>query len=103
MFTLGDLLPAPDLGDLLLEQLVALAADVGDLLAGDAEVLDGSEDLLGNLGRGLVLGQGIRVVERVICKVQSVRGPDRPSGRLEAIEHRRSNNRAWQKVRRSRS
>lgn len=70
LVTLGDLLPTPDLGDLLLEQLVALAADVGDLLASDAEILDGSEDLLRDLGRGLVLGQGVRVVERVICGVQ---------------------------------
>lgn len=69
LVTLGDLLSTPDLGDLLLKQLVALAADVGDLLASDAEVLDGSEDLLGDLGRGLVLSQGVRVVERVICTV----------------------------------
>lgn len=78
LVTLGDLLSSPDLGDLLLEQLVALAADVGDLLASDAELLDGSEDLLGDLGRGLVLGQGVRVVERVICGVQLARGPCKP-------------------------
>lgn len=78
MVTLGDLLSTPDLGDLLLKQLVALAADVGDLLASDAEILDSSEDLLGDLGRGLVLGQGVRVVERVICDVQSASGPGRP-------------------------
>lgn len=64
--TLDNLLSAPDLGDLLSEQDVALLADVDDLLAGDAEVLDSSEDLLGNLSRGLVLGQGVGVVEGVI-------------------------------------
>lgn len=78
LVTLGDLLSTPDLGDLLLEQLVALAADVGDLLAGNAEILDSSEDLLGDLGRGLVLGQGIRIVKGVICDVRSARGPGRP-------------------------
>lgn len=78
LVTLGDLLSTPDLGDLLLKQLITLAADVGDLLASDAEVLDGSEDLLGDLGRGLVLGQGVRVVERVICTVQLACGPCKP-------------------------
>ena len=84
VITLGDLLSAPDLGDLLLEQLVALAADVGDLLASDAEILDGGENLLGDLGRGLVLGQGVRVVERVICVVRSARGS------TEAVKQARS-------------
>lgn len=65
--TLGDaLLGTPDLVGLLGEQLVTLFADLDDLLAGDAEVLDCGENLLGDLSGGLVLGQGVGVVERVI-------------------------------------
>lgn len=64
--TLLNLLSTPDLGNLLLEELVTLLADVNNLLASDAKVLDSSQDLLGDLGSGLVLGQGVRVVEGVI-------------------------------------
>lgn len=74
-FTLGDtLLGAPDLIGLVSEELVTLLANVDDLLAGDAKVLDGSEDLLGDLSGSLVLGQGVGVVERIICKEGSVVG-----------------------------
>lgn len=66
--TLGDtLLGAPNLVGLLSEELVALLANLDDLLAGNAEVLDGGENLLGDLGGGLVLGEGVRVVEGIIC------------------------------------
>lgn len=63
---LGDLLAAVDLGKLLLDELVALGADVDDLLAGDDELGDLSKDLLRDLSSGLVLGEGIGVVEGVV-------------------------------------
>lgn len=66
--TLGDLLAAVNLGNLLLEQLVALLADVDNLSARDAELRHGSQDLLADLGGGLVLGQSIRVAQRVIWR-----------------------------------
>lgn len=66
--TFGDLLSAVDLGELLLNQLVALLADVDNLGTGHAEVRHGSQDLLGDLGGGLVLGESIGVVEGVVCR-----------------------------------
>lgn len=63
---LGDLLAAVDLGKLLLDELVALLADVDDLLAGGNELGDLSKDLLRDLSGGLVLGEGIGVVEGVV-------------------------------------
>lgn len=68
LLTLVNLLAAVDLGNLLLEELVTLLADLDDLGAGDAKLRDLSEDLLGDLASGLVLGQSIRVVEGVICE-----------------------------------
>ena len=65
--TLGDLLSAVDLCDLLLEELVTLLADVYDLLASNAELGDGLEDLVGDNTGILVLGQGVWVVEGIIC------------------------------------
>lgn len=64
--TLLDLLAAVDLGHLLLDELVALLANLDDLLAGDAEVLDSSQNPLRDLGSRLVLGQGVGVVEGVV-------------------------------------
>ena len=64
--TLVDLLSAVDLGNLFLDELVALLADGDDLLAGNAELGNLGEDLLGDLGGGLVLGEGVGVVEGVI-------------------------------------
>ena len=66
--TFGDLLSAVDLGELLLDQLVALLADVDNLGTGHAEVRHGSQDLFGDLGGGLVLGESIGVVEGVVCR-----------------------------------
>ena len=63
---LGDLLAAVDLGKLLLDELVTLLADVNDLLAGGNELGDLSKDLLRDLSSGLVLGEGIGVVEGVV-------------------------------------
>ena len=71
MRTLVDLLAAVDLGDLLLDELVALLADVDNLLARDAKLGDGGQDLFGDLAGGLVLGQGIRVVEGVVYSFRS--------------------------------
>lgn len=68
LLTLVNLLAAVDLGNLLLEDLVTLLADLDDLGAGDAKLRDLSEDLLGDLTSSLVLGQSIRVVEGVIYK-----------------------------------
>lgn len=69
--TLGDLLPTVNLGHLLLNELVTLLTDLSDLLAGDTEVLDCGQNLLGYLGSGLVLGQSVRVVQRVVCQFGS--------------------------------
>lgn len=71
LLTLVNLLAAVDLGNLLLEELVTLLANLDDLSAGDAKLRDLSEDLLGDLASSLVLGQSIRVVEGVICKRKS--------------------------------
>lgn len=64
--TLGDLLSTVDLADLLLNQLVALVADVDNLGASNAELGDLGQDLLRDLSSGLVLGEGVGVVEGVI-------------------------------------
>lgn len=64
--TFGDLLSAVDLGNLLLNQLVALLADIDDLCTGHAELRHGSQNLFRDLGGSLVLGESIGVVEGVI-------------------------------------
>lgn len=82
--TLGNLLALVDLGNFLIEELVTLLTDLDDLLALQAqsykEILermalreggaqrtrDGLEHFVRNLGSGLVLGQGVRVVEGVV-------------------------------------
>lgn len=64
--TLLNLLAAVDLGHFLLNELVALLADLDDLLAGYAEVLDSSQNPLRDFGSGLVLGQGVGVVKGVV-------------------------------------
>lgn len=64
--TLRDLLSTPDLANLLLKKLVALLANVDNLLAGNAEILDGSKNFFRDLGRRLVLSQGVGVVEGVV-------------------------------------
>lgn len=66
--TLGDLLAAVDLGNLILKQLVALLADFNDLGARDAELGNLGKHLLRDLCSGLVLGESVRVVEGVVCK-----------------------------------
>lgn len=68
--TLGDLLASVDLGDLLLDQLVALLADVDDLGAGDDELGHLGQDLLGDLSSGLVLGEGVGVIQRVVWSLR---------------------------------
>lgn len=65
--TLGDLLSSVDLGDLFLDQLITLLADFDNLCAGNNQLGHLSKNLLGNLGRRLVLGQSIGVVEGVVC------------------------------------
>lgn len=60
------LLSSIDLGDLLVQELVALLADGHDLLASNAELGHLSQNLLGDLGGTLVLCEGIRVVQGVI-------------------------------------
>lgn len=81
--TLGDLLALVDLGNLLLEELVTLLADLDNLLTLEAQsyifgvrllgrkmesvrTSDGLEHFVRNLSGGLVLGQGVRVVEGVV-------------------------------------
>lgn len=64
--TLVNLLASVDLGDLFLNELVTLLADLDNLGAGDDELGDLGQDLLGNLSGGLVLGQGIGVTQSVI-------------------------------------
>lgn len=64
--TLGDLLASEDLGDLLLDELVALLADVDDLAASDAELRHLGQDLLRDLACRLVLGEGVGVVDGIV-------------------------------------
>lgn len=66
ILTLEDLLSTVDLGKLLFKQLVTLLADIDNLCARHAELRHSSQNLLGDLGRGLILGESIRVVEGVI-------------------------------------
>lgn len=67
MHTLLEILfSSVDLGDLLVQELVALLADGHDLLASDAELGNLIQNLLGDLGGTLVLCEGIRVVQGVI-------------------------------------
>lgn len=75
ILTLDNLLSTVDLGNLLLEQLVALLADIDNLCAGHAELRHSGQDLFGDLGRGLVLGESIRVVEGVVYATSSVSVP----------------------------
>jgi len=63
---LGDLLSSVDLGDLLLDELVSLLADVYDLGAGNTESGNILQDLLGDLRGGLVLGKSVGVVEGIV-------------------------------------
>ncbi len=65
--TLVALLDTPDLGDLFLDELVALVADGNDLLASYAELGDFSQNLLRDLGRRFVFGERIRIVQSVVC------------------------------------
>ncbi len=60
------LLSSVDLGDFLVQELVALLADSHDLLASNAELGHLSQNLLGDLGGTLVLCECIRVVQGVI-------------------------------------
>jgi hypothetical protein len=83
--TLGDLLSLVDLGDLLVEELITLLTDLDDLLSlkaksyidmsdhrqenekvRDKHTTNSLEDVVRNLRGGLVLGQGIGVVEGVV-------------------------------------
>ena len=64
--TFQDLLSAIDLGNLLVQKLVTLLADVDDLLASNTEGSNSLENLLGDLSGALVLGKGIWVGKSVI-------------------------------------
>ena len=67
MHTLLEILfSSVDLGDLLVQELVALLADGHDLLASNAELGHGIQDLLGDLGGTLILCESIRVIQSVI-------------------------------------
>ena len=67
MHTLLEILLSPvDLGDLLVQELVALLADGHDLLASDAELGNLIQNLLGDLGGTLILCESIRVIQSVI-------------------------------------
>jgi hypothetical protein len=74
---------AVDLGDFLVKQLVTLLADLDNLLSLQTQsytrtvslrdsktrgrhTAHSLENLVGDLGGGLVLGQGVRVVEGVV-------------------------------------
>ena len=59
--TLCDLLSSEYLRNLFLQELVALLADLYNLLTGDAQASNGLEDLLGDDRGTLVLCEGIRV------------------------------------------
>jgi hypothetical protein len=72
ILTLDNLLSTVDFGKLLLEQLVTLLADIDNLGAGHDELRHSGEDLFGDLGRGLILGQSIRVVEGVVYAMSLV-------------------------------
>lgn len=75
LLTLDNFLSTVDLGKLLLEQLVTLLADIDNLCAGHAELRHGSQNLFGDLGSGLVLGESIRVVEGVVYAISLVSVP----------------------------
>ncbi|KAL7923847.1 hypothetical protein ACQKWADRAFT_288019 [Trichoderma austrokoningii] len=70
--TLENLLSTVNLGKLFLEQLVTLLADIDNLCAGHAEFRHSGQNLFGDLGSGLVLGESIRVVEGVVYATLSV-------------------------------
>lgn len=70
--TLGNLLSSINLGHFLLQNLVTLLAYLDNLCAGNAELGDLGENLFGNLTGGLVLGQGIGVIEGVVWTVSSL-------------------------------
>jgi hypothetical protein len=75
ILTLDNLLSTVDLGKLLFKQLVTLLADIDNLCAGHAELRHSGQDLFGDLGRGLVLGESIRVVEGVVYATLLVSAP----------------------------
>jgi hypothetical protein len=79
LYTLSYLLPSVHLCDLFFEKLVTSLADGDDLFTGSTELDDAHEHLLRNLSRGLILGEGIRVVQRVIYNEV---GQSRDSGRF---------------------
>lgn len=64
--TLGDLLATVNLSKFLLDELVSLFAKIDDLGTGDAELGHVGQDLLGDLGGRLVLGEGVGVVEGIV-------------------------------------
>jgi hypothetical protein len=65
--TFVDFLATEDLANFFLNQLVALLAYFHNFGARNAEFLDVGEDLLRDLGCSLVLGEGVGVVEGVVC------------------------------------
>lgn len=75
ILTLENLLSTVDLGNLLLQQLVALLADIDNLCARHAELRHSGQDLFGDLGSGLILGESIRVVEGVVYAISLVSVP----------------------------
>lgn len=75
ILTLDNFLSTVDLGKLLFEQLVTLLADIDNLCARHAELRHGGQDLFGDLGSGLILGESIRVVEGVVCAILLVSVP----------------------------
>lgn len=66
--TLGDLLALVDLCRLFVQETITLLTHRKDLGALGTPSRHSLQDLLGNLSGGLVLGEGIRIVERVICQ-----------------------------------
>lgn len=64
--TLVDLLSSVDLGDLFLDELVSLLADIDNFGSRNDELGNLGKNLLRDLSSGLVLGEGIWVSQRVI-------------------------------------
>jgi hypothetical protein len=64
--TLVNLLSSVDLGDLFLDELVSLLADIDNLGSRNDELGNLSKNLLRDLSGGLVFGEGIWVGQRVI-------------------------------------
>jgi hypothetical protein len=65
--TFCDFLSSINLRDLLLQKLVTTLADRHNLRASNTELCDILQNLLGNGGGTLVLGEGIWVIESVVC------------------------------------